>query len=129
MSMWEVRVEISYESAGAVDEHLLENGYASWSVFDDVLIKSASLVGVFASEEEARESWSRLQGELQNGTPAEANFRELRDSDWRDSYMAHFRAWKFGRLHWVPIWEKATYVLPPGEEVLWLDPGLAFGTG
>lgn len=129
MSLWEVRVEIPFESAGAADDHLLENGYESWSVFEDVLIKSASLVGVFASEEEARESWSRLKSELLLEASSDAIFRELRDSDWRDSYKAHFRAWKFGRLHWVPIWEKGTYVIPPGDEVLWLDPGLAFGTG
>jgi ribosomal protein L11 methyltransferase len=129
MSLWEVRVEIPFESASAADEHLLENGYESWSVFEDVLAKTASLVGVFGSEEEARESWSRLKGELPEGATAVAEFRELRDSDWRDSYKAHFRAWKFGRLHWVPIWEKGTYILPPGDEVLWLDPGLAFGTG
>lgn len=129
MSLWEVRVEIPFESAGSADDHLLENGYEAWSVFEDVLAQRASLVGVFPSEEEAQESWSRLKGELLVGTSATASFRELRDSDWRDSYKAHFRAWKFGRLHWVPIWEKGTYVVPPGDEVLWLDPGLAFGTG
>lgn len=129
MSLWEVRVVIPFEFAGAADEHLLENAYESWSVFEDVLVKSAALVGVFASEAEARESWSRLKDELLAEIGAEAIFRELRDSDWRDSYKIHFRAWKFGRLHWVPIWERGTYVVPPGDEVLWLDPGLAFGTG
>jgi ribosomal protein L11 methyltransferase len=129
MSLWEVRVEIPFEFAGAADEHLLENGYESWSVFEDVLAKTASLVGVFGGEDEARESWSRLKEGLPGGTIGATEFRELRDSDWRDSYKAHFRAWKFGRLHWVPIWEKGAYVVPPGDEVLWLDPGLAFGTG
>jgi ribosomal protein L11 methyltransferase len=27
------------------------------------------------------------------------------------------------------VWQRGTYVLPPGDAVLWLDPGLAFGTG
>ena len=27
------------------------------------------------------------------------------------------------------MWERETFVLPKGEEVLWLDPGMAFGTG
>ena len=55
--------------------------------------------------------------------------RELPDEDWKNSYKAHFKAWKFGRLNWVPVWERETFVLPAGEEVLWLDPGMAFGTG
>jgi ribosomal protein L11 methyltransferase len=37
--------------------------------------------------------------------------------------------WQFGRLHWVPVWEREKFSLPPGDAVLWLDPGMAFGTG
>jgi len=40
--------------------------------------------------------------------------RSLGDADWRDSYKAHFHAWQFGRLHWVPVWERATFSLPAG---------------
>jgi len=29
----------------------------------------------------------------------------------------------------VPVWERESFQVPEGEEVLWLDPGLAFGTG
>ena len=53
----------------------------------------------------------------------------MAEGDWRDSYKAHFHAWTFGRLHWVPIWERAAFRLPAGHAVLWLDPGMAFGTG
>ena len=59
----------------------------------------------------------------------EAVLRSLPDQDWKDSYKAHFKASRFGRLHWVPEWERKSYSLPPGDVVLWLDPGLAFGTG
>ena len=38
--------------------------------------------------------------------------RTLADADWRDSYKAHFRAWSFGRLHWVPVWERENFTLP-----------------
>jgi ribosomal protein L11 methyltransferase len=60
---------------------------------------------------------------------SEPERRALGNRDWKDSYKAHFKAWKFGRLHWVPIWEKDTYALPAGDVAIWLDPGLAFGTG
>jgi ribosomal protein L11 methyltransferase len=59
----------------------------------------------------------------------DAELRALADQDWRDSYKAHFKPWQFGRLHWVPIWMRETYALPAGDAVIWLDPGLAFGTG
>jgi ribosomal protein L11 methyltransferase len=62
--------------------------------------------------------------------PAEpAGARPLPDADWANSYREHFKAWTFGRLHWVPVWEREAFILPAGHSVLWLDPGLAFGTG
>lgn len=129
MSLFEVRAEIPVESAEAVNELLVESGRDTWSVFEDVLLKRAWLVGVFPDESEANVSWAGLEQELPASTIGIGSVRELRDSDWRDSYKAHFRAWKFGRLHWVPIWERENFSIPPGETVLWLDPGLAFGTG
>src|SRR5262249_19203508 len=80
----------------------------------------------------ARTQWSELMSQLTAagvatlGAPVE---RTLADADWRESYKAHFKPWQFGRLHWVPVWERETFKLPPGGAVLWLDPGLAFGTG
>jgi len=53
----------------------------------------------------------------------------IADADWADSYKAHFKAWHIGRRHWVPEWERRTRLAAPGDEVVWLDPGLAFGTG
>ncbi|MBL4574543.1 MAG: 50S ribosomal protein L11 methyltransferase [Opitutaceae bacterium] len=53
----------------------------------------------------------------------------LEDEDWRESYKEHFKSWRFRGLHWVPLWEKESYVVPDGEAVVWLDPGMAFGTG
>ncbi|HEY5078869.1 MAG TPA: 50S ribosomal protein L11 methyltransferase, partial [Opitutaceae bacterium] len=59
----------------------------------------------------------------------EAVARRLPDADWKNSYREHFKAWAFGRLHWVPVWERESFRLPEGHRALWLDPGLAFGTG
>jgi ribosomal protein L11 methyltransferase len=55
--------------------------------------------------------------------------RALADDAWRDSYQAHFKPWRCGRMHWVPLWERETYALPEGDVAIWLDPGMAFGTG
>lgn len=99
-------------------------------VSQDVLVHTAQLIGVFESEAEARDSWKALSTD---GGPlaglAQPALQTLADEDWRDSYKAHFKASRFGRLHWVPVWERASYAVPAGDAVIWLDPGLAFGTG
>lgn len=132
MALFELKIEIPATSTDAADTALLEHGAMNWSVLEDVIAKRAWLVGIGAEEAAVRQEWTEVQSWLASAgvTPTEAAAaRALGDADWRDSYKAHFRAWQFGRLHWVPIWEKPTFRLPAGEAVLWLDPGLAFGTG
>lgn len=132
MELTEIKVEIAAGAANAADEVLLELGVEGWSVLEDAIARRAWIVGIFAGESEARSRWGELDGLL---APAGivrlggVEERPLGDRDWKDSYKAHFKAWRFGKLHWVPVWERTSFALPKGEAVLWLDPGLAFGTG
>lgn len=132
MALFEFKAEIPFECSAAVDDVLLERGAENWSVLEDVIAKRAWVIGICSSEAEARAQWRDLLPPLEAGGVAvfpNPVARTIADSDWRDSYKAHFHAWQFGRLHWVPVWEKPTFNLPSGDAVLWLDPGLAFGTG
>jgi ribosomal protein L11 methyltransferase len=127
MSLTEIKAEIPAANVEETDILLQELGVEGWSLLEDAIAKRAWVVGVFADEASARSAWTVLQPLL--SSVAEPVVRALADQDWRDSYKAHFKAWRSGRLHWVPIWERRTYVVPPGDVALWLDPGLAFGTG
>ena len=129
MSLFEFKAEIPAAASNAVDTLLLEHGLQNWSLLEDVIVHRAWIVGVFESETVARSAWGELRPLLPVTPLAEPEFRALADQDWRDSYKAHFKASRFGRLHWVPVWERNTFQLPAGEAVIWLDPGLAFGTG
>ena len=132
VALFEFKVEILASSAAAVDQILLEQVLGNWSVFDHVIAQRAWLIGICADQNEAQAQWSVITSLLPVDvitTVGAQDERALLDSDWRDSYTAHFHAWRFDRLHWVPVWERETYTLPPGDAVLWLDPGLAFGTG
>ncbi len=126
MSLIEIKSEISSGTAGVVEDVLLELGAQNWSVLEDAIAKRAWVVGIFPDEAGARAAWAELRAKISAGEP---ELRVLADADWRDSYKAHFKAWQFGRLHWVPVWEREKFQLPAGDAVLWLDPGLAFGTG
>ena len=130
MAPFEIKIEVVAAQADAIDTTLLELEVAGWSLLEDVIAKRAWVVGIFASEAEAKARWKELEV-LLSADPVVAGptIRPLGDLDWKDSYKAHFHAWHFGRLHWVPIWERDNFDLPGGDAVLWLDPGLAFGTG
>jgi len=129
MQLVEIKLEIPPNQVEAVDDILLEAEATGWNLQEDVLAGRAWVTGVFEGAEKAEEEWSQLVLLLPEGLVASPEKREIEDSDWQDSYKAHFKAWQFGRLHWVPVWERESFALPEGHEVLWLDPGLAFGTG
>lgn len=127
MSLFEIKAEVPFDSAERVDELLLEAEDGRWSLLQDVIARQAWVIGIFADPVEARAAWELLRPQVPETVDVVS--RELPDADWRDSYKAHFKAWRCGRLHWVPVWERETYRLPDGDVALWLDPGLAFGTG
>lgn len=129
MELFEIKAEIPAVAADAVDTTLLELGVEGWSLLEDAIAKRAWIVGIFSSEAEAGARWTELRPLLEVGILTEPVLRPMGDQDWKESYKAHFHAWRFGRLHWVPVWERASFTLPAGDAVLWLDPGLAFGTG
>ena len=129
MELFELKAEIPAASADAYDELLLERGDGNWSVLEDAIARRAWVQGIFPSRSEAEAAWAGLQAARPEPPLGAHEVRVLADQDWRDSYKAHFKASQFGPLHWVPVWERECFRLPPGEQVLWLDPGLAFGTG
>jgi ribosomal protein L11 methyltransferase len=125
----EIKAEIPAAAANEVDDRLLERGDGRWSLLEDAVGRRAWIVGIFADRAEALASWAELHPRLRArplGTPV---VRRLAPRNWRESYRAHFKAWSCGRLHWVPSWERGRFRRPPGHTVLWLDPGMAFGTG
>ena len=124
----EAKIEIAARDVSAAEEVLLECEDARWSILEDSIAQRAWIMGIFDSEDQARSEWTKLVLRLAFAVTPIA-IRSLDQKDWRDSYKTHFRAWRFGRLHWVPVWEREKYSVPEGDAVLWLDPGLAFGTG
>jgi ribosomal protein L11 methyltransferase len=54
--------------------------------------------------------------------------REIAEADWENAWKRHFHVRHVGRrLVIVPSWR--AYTPQPGEVILQLDPGMAFGTG
>ena len=125
----EIKAEIPPESVESADSFLLELGNGCWSLLEDAIARRAWIVGIFEDEAKASAGWADLKAALPGPPPGDPVFKALGRRDWAESYRDHFHAWQFGRLHWVPAWERKSFQVPPGHSVLWLDPGLAFGTG
>ncbi len=127
-AMIEISVDLDAERFAAVEEALFEVEAAlRWNLTEDVELKTYRALGVFDDEASAREAWDELVDVA--GPLGEPELRAIDAADWMDGYKEHFQPWAIGPLHWVPVWLRGEYVLPAGHEAVWLDPGMAFGTG
>lgn len=130
MAVYELKAEVPLETIERLEELLGELEEQRLMVLEDKPSGRAWLAGYFESSKEAKAAWKQLAAAAKTGwITTEPAVHELPDADWKNSYRTHFKASKFGRLNWVPVWERDTFVPGAGEEVLWLDPGMAFGTG
>ncbi len=129
MELWEIRAEVPADAAEGTELALLESGVGGWTLLEDAVARRAWVVGIFNGEAEAESRWLELLPGLPTEPMGEARSRRLPEADWANSYREHFKPWTFGRLHWVPVWERGAFRVPAGHSVLWLDPGMAFGTG
>lgn len=71
----------------------------------------------------------RSAGEI-IGLDLSPDIGEIPDEDWKLTYRKHFKTEIVSpRLAVVPEWETQSFSPAPGQKVLVLDPGMAFGTG
>ncbi len=99
-----------------------------WTIVHPRPEDEITLHGYFDDEAEGREAWAKLRREFP-GVPDSPACEPVRDEDWMESYKHHLKPWSYGRLQWVPEWERETLEVPGDAAVVYLDSGLAFGTG
>ena len=122
-----VAVDVTAEDADVMSATLFELGAEGVEERDGTtLVKGApglvTLVASFASHEEAREAVLAIDESMK------PRLEEIIGDAWRDAWKEHFRPFAITASIVIrPPWE--AYAEKPGEEVLVLEPGRAFGTG
>lgn len=58
---------------------------------------------------------------------AALSFEGMCEDDWAESWKQYYKPIPLGKVTIVPAWEK--YDAKPGEVIIKMDPGMAFGTG
>lgn len=130
MPVWELKAEVRADAVEDLESWLAESEEARLMLLDERAAGRAWLAGYFETAEAAADARRVLADPyVASRLLAAGELRPLPDADWKESYRHHFRAWRFGPLAWVPVWERESFAPGAGERVLWLDPGMAFGTG
>ena len=126
--MIELRIPLNTQQAGLLEDFFCEDYQQHWMIEENWKTHEQVLHGYFETEEEMSAAVMLLRSRVPD-LSNEETVSELKDCDWKEAYKLHFKPWHERGLHWVPVWERDNYELPQGEEIVYLDPGMAFGTG
>lgn len=132
MKWLEVSLATSAENAEAVADVLARFAPGGTAVLGEPGRPEVPLTvrAYLAEDHAAPETQQRLRQALwhlsQISELPEPSLRWIEGEDWAESWKSHFQPMVAGRLIIVPAWMKAE---DPQRQPLFLDPGMAFGTG
>jgi len=145
MSWLELSVQVDNEAVEAVSELLARYGYnggvvvePAWTPGDEGpefsydAGRPATLRTYIPLDEQAEDVRQRVAQALwhlgQMRPVGELLVRTLEEEDWANAWKEHYRVLRVGRRTVVvPSW--LSYEAQPGDVVVQMDPGMAFGTG
>jgi ribosomal protein L11 methyltransferase len=123
-----VHVDVAPDAVDEISALLFDLGAEGVEERDETtLAKSAAsgkitLVGAFSTREDADQAILELDAALS------PRYEEVVGDGWRDAWKEHYKPYAIAEgLVVRPPWE--AYEAKPGEKVLELEPGRAFGTG
>lgn len=120
---------IPNELSEEIELGLYEISPHNWSIDFNLLTKQTTLIGYYKSKADANKSLEDLFLVIENKNIISLEFEKIKQEDWKNSYKKHFHPWNFLNFHWIPIWCKDSYIIPKNHKKVYLDPGMAFGTG
>ena len=122
-----------------LDNGLMIEDYSDFSLngmygdlVDDAILnadKDTVKVSLFVPEEKnISEYTSHITERLSSlSIDATLSLDGMNEEDWAESWKQYYKPIPLGKVTIVPAWEK--YEAAPGEVIIKMDPGMAFGTG
>lgn len=114
--------------------HYIESGIWDYHAFGEIRLTGTSVIkGYLCEGEEMEERLVRLEAglrQLLQDNPewvVQAKGVTVKEEDWASAWKAYFKPVRVGTFLIKPTWEEADP--QPGDVLLELDPGMAFGTG
>jgi ribosomal protein L11 methyltransferase len=149
-SFWsEIKVEVPVEYGEIVAEIFQDEG-AGGVVYDDPLIRQKVVLQddeyfgkefdqtipdhfglrvYYPVDDRLGERIERLKQKIAEilGHSPVFELKQVQEEDWAEAWKSYFKPEHIGKIVIKPSWEE--YSVVPGELVIELDPGMAFGTG
>lgn len=132
MNWTEILLEISTSAVEAVANFIHESG-AGGVVIEHLNKERSTVTAYFPVGEETETFLARLEefrstlAQLNLETEATISTRIVLEQDWEEEWKRHYQPVSVGNVYITPSW--LPHQPEPGQVVIQLDPGMAFGTG
>ncbi|PDH28302.1 MAG: hypothetical protein CNE95_07145 [Puniceicoccaceae bacterium MED-G30] len=127
-SQIELRAEVSEELSDFLEAHFHECGTADWGILQRAPGSPYELFGFFPDKQTADTALDTLRAIFPQ-LPEQFVDRRISDEEWQNAYKEFVKPWSHRHLHWIPLWERKNIQPPKEAAVVYLDAGMAFGTG
>src|SRR5579859_324759 len=144
MEWLELAVDVDREAVEATSELFAQYGYNQGVVIEETIIPQpdedyivdpdapVQVRTYIVADETAEDTRQRLAEALWHlghlRQVGELRATRLKEEDWANAWKAHYHVTRVGRRMVIkPSW--IDYTPEPGDQVIELDPGMAFGTG
>lgn len=124
----ELRAIVPAELADLLEGYFFETETVYWGVMQRERDDPYEVFGFFPDEATADRELAKLREEFPQ-LPEDFAVSTIQDADWQNAYKEFVKPWNDRRLHWIPLWERDNLQPHKGAAVVYLDAGMAFGTG
>ncbi|MFU8849096.1 MAG: 50S ribosomal protein L11 methyltransferase [Opitutales bacterium] len=124
----ELRAIVPAELADLLEAYFFEIESAYWGVMQRERDDPYEVFGFFPDEATADAELAALRKAFPE-LPEDFALSTIDDTDWQNAYKEFVKPWSDRLLHWIPLWERGQITPPEGAAVVYLDAGMAFGTG
>ena len=128
-SLLKISSRIHPKEVEFLEVFLYEEAPSPWVLEVNHINGNGTLTGYFSSKKELNIQQSKLTTALDQQVQFSFTSTLIQDQDWKEAYKAHFSPWSYMGVNLIPTWEKETYQGEPNDVNIYLDPGMAFGTG
>ena len=106
---------------------LFEAAPSPWSLVLNRKTKVLILEGIFENKGQAEKEIQKINELL----PLNLDQNKIGnlDQSWEKAYKNHFQPWSYKDFKFVPEWERKSLDQNAGLSCIYIDPGMAFGTG
>lgn len=124
----ELRAGIADALVDPLEAHFSETESPYWGIMQKEINDPYEVFGIFPDEATAGRELDALRAEFRE-LPEHFKQTPIVDADWQNAYKEFVKPWSDRQLHWIPLWERDAISPPANHAVVYLDAGMAFGTG